>query len=128
MLADERKPPEDIAAQTYGRSNEIERNWLAQQMKDWERTNKVTIVPAGVSKDTPPISKEKNRENAQAGRDKYNKEQRAASGHQNIFTDQYGGHLVSVSRTYIGTFKDINEAIEARDKHRAKVGLKKADY
>jgi len=128
MLADERKPPEDIAAITYSRINHVLRDEIADQMAEFEKRNKVKTIPAGVCKDTPPISKEKNRENAQAGRDEYNKNQRAASGHQNIFTDQYGGHLVSVSRTYIGTFKDINEAIEARDKHRAKDGLTKATY
>lgn len=49
MLIDERKPKEDIAAQTYGRANDGARKWLAEQMKEWERTNKVNIVPMGAT-------------------------------------------------------------------------------
>ena len=53
MLNDEMKLPEGIEAQTYGRNNNVARDWLAQQMADWERTNKVTIIPIGQSKDSP---------------------------------------------------------------------------
>lgn len=102
---------------------------LAQQMAEWELTNKVTIVPMGVYKESSQkITKDENLKSAQDGRDKYNKA-KAGSGHMNVhFDDKTGAYAVAISRHYVGTFRTLSEAVEARDAHRAKVGLPKARY
>ena len=49
MLADERKPPEDIAAITYSRINHVLRNEIADQMTEFEKRNKITPIPMGAT-------------------------------------------------------------------------------
>lgn len=128
MLLDERKMPESIEAATYGRYNDSARDEIARQMAEFEKRNKVTTCPIGAMASGVPITKQKNLDEINAGRDNHKRE-RAKSGHLNVHLDENTGkHVVCIARNYIGTYDTADEAVEARDIHRAKVGMSKAAY
>jgi len=76
--ADWTKPQEDIAACTYKKNDRVHR-LLAIKMRRWERNNKVTVVPIGVSKDHQPITGEQQLKRAQEQRAEYNRVKKSES-------------------------------------------------
>lgn len=97
-------------------------------MERWERKNKVQICQPGAMASGSPTTKQKNLDEIAASRPSHKRE-RAESGHMNVHVDVNSGkYVVAISRNYIGTYDTPKEAVEARDKHRAKVGLPKAAY
>ena len=99
---------------------------LDRQMREWERTNKVTVVPMGASAESNPLRVFSD-SNIVDNSKKRNKAIRK-SGHQNIITRESGKHTVQVGAVCCGTFTDIEKAIKARDRQRAAQGMKKAEY
>lgn len=49
MLLDERKQPEGIESQTYGRYNDSARDEIARLTAEFEKRNKVTSIPQGAT-------------------------------------------------------------------------------
>lgn len=148
MLRDEIKPSEDIAAQTYGRNKQIERDEIARQMAEFESRAKVTVYASGVSSEFKPIASPENIKNAHANsagvpRPRKNpphqknkgvfefdnlvcqNPQKSKSGYQNLQHVRDDIYTVLVSHRHLGTFP-LAIALEKRDKYREAIGLPKA--
>ena len=150
-LTEEIKRPEGIEAQTYGRNNNTERDWLAQQMAEFERTNKVTVVPIGVSSTFKPITNEETLKKLKEKRDDWNRVQsqrkmhekgdpdqffdnsvirnktRSKSGYQNLKLNKDGTYSIKIGAIVISKLP-LHEALKTRDKQRELQGLPPADY
>lgn len=139
--------PDTILGRSMLRVNTKKHDDLAAQMAEFERKNTVTVVPMGATADSNPLrpradsiakgaanSAQTKKLNAKLKTDisyvdssvKRNRA-RAKSGYQNLIIRAKGRYSVIVENTLIGIFP-LQEALEARDKHRAKINLPKAEY
>lgn len=120
---------------------------LANQMEEWEKNNKVTVVPMGVSSEYNPLRMDSIARGAKMGGsanktkalpdrpislfpDNSKKRNRAvrSSNHQNLSMRPNGKFEVKVGSFYLGLFTDEAKALKARDEFREKTGLPKAEY
>lgn len=136
-----------ILGRSMLRVNTKKHDELAEQMAEFERNNTVTVVPMGATSDSNPLrpradsiakgaanSAQTKKLSAKLKTDisdvdnsvKRNRA-RAKSGYQNLIIRAKGRYSVIVENVLIGVFP-LQEALEARDKHRAKMNLPKADY
>ena len=111
---------------------------LSSQMREWERNNKVTVVPMGASADIS-VSKEKSSIGGRiaAQSKKANARIKAATeivrnkrnlaGHQNLVLVSGGKYKVSIAGVFVGVFEK-DQAIIERDKYRTRNNLPMAEY
>ena len=146
-LIEETKPKlsPDVLQSMYRVNVELH-DEIAQQMAEFERKNKVTVVPMGATalKLDIPQSMQKSIDRShgkgataggQAVRlksklkaiDANSSVKRSNSGHQNITMRPSGSLYVQVGPMYCGSYTDIEKAITARDLSRAAQGLSKLE-
>ena len=106
-----------IMGQAMRKPRTVEHEELAAQMAEWEKTNTVKVYSSGQTEAKPKVDP--------AQYDKSSKKAISTNscGYLNITIDVTGGYHVMVARVYCGTFRDIDSAIFARDRHRKAVGL-----
>lgn len=105
---------------------------IALQMAEWEKSNKVTVVPIGASAETHPCDKIAAQSKKVNARTKSAIEvirtKRNIAGHQNLSIVAGGKIKVSVASVFVGVYGTTQEALSARDKYRARNDLPIADY
>lgn len=139
--------PDTIMGRSMCRVNTKLHDQIAAQMAEFERTNEVKVYPMGATADSNPF--QPRNDSIQRGgtngaqtkklQSKLKKDlsdidnsvkrnrARAKSGYQNLIARANGKYAVIIENTHCGVFP-LQEALEARDKHRAKMNLPKAVY
>lgn len=112
--------------------NKQAHNELAAQMKEWEskKGNKVYIAKMGETANYSALSRESIARGAKAGaeKNKHKSVLKGGSTRQNLCKRASDRIEVKIGTFYVGAFTNEQDAIEARDKYRAKNGLPPATY
>lgn len=139
--------PDTILGRSMLRVNTKKHDELAAQMAEFERKNTVTVVPMGATSDSNPLRPRADSIAKGAANGAQTKKlsaklktdlsdvdnsvkrnrARAKSGYQNLIARVNNRYAVIIENTHCGVFP-LQEALEARDKHRAKMNLPKAEY